>query len=69
MPGPQKKYTEYFNKMPATAQQVLNMQLLAAATGKTPAALQREAWDFYCASEDVAVILRQAHSERKQGEN
>ena len=65
MPGPQKKYTEYFNKMPATAEQLLNMQTIALVTGKAPATLQREAWDLYCASETIAALLKKAHGEHK----
>jgi hypothetical protein len=63
MPGPKKVYTDHFNKCPATAEQLLQMQTITAVTGKAPATLQREAWDFYCASETIAALLRQAHDE------
>lgn len=69
MPGPKKVYTDYFNKMPATAEQLRNMQTIALVTGKAPATLQREAWDFYCASETIASLLRQACGEETDAEH
>lgn len=68
MPGPKKVYTDHFNKCPATAKQLLNMQTIARLTGKAPATLQREAWDFYCASDVIATLLKQVHDGQTNAE-